>query len=162
MLRWIAGLIIRLAVWRGEYHRGHIRHAKDGSLYMGRYTLFETKWLSARVHNIATPDLDRHFHDHPWNFVSLVLRGGYVERRPAQISPCFIPGTGEEYGRDTFRGAGSISYRRACDRHRITEVEKDTWTLVIYGPKIQWWGFYAPEGKVYYRNYGTTHQVKAA
>jgi hypothetical protein len=32
-------------------------------------------------------------------------------------------------------------------------VYPDTWTLMIYGPIRQWWGFFTPRGKVYWRDY---------
>lgn len=44
---------------------------------------------AARLHNICTADLDREFHNHPWSFISIVLRGGYVERRPLYQEPRF-------------------------------------------------------------------------
>jgi hypothetical protein len=63
VMRWLADLIIRRAM-RTPSRKGHLFHA-DGSVYMTRWQLFETRWLSARVHYIATPDNDRHLHDHP-------------------------------------------------------------------------------------------------
>lgn len=100
----------------------HLYHA-DGSLYMARFWLWRTRWFSARIHHIATPDLDRHFHDHPWTFISLVLRGGYIEARPATIEPCFMYGAPEiERYVIRARRAGSIALRRTTDRHRVTWV----------------------------------------
>lgn len=45
---------------------------------------------AARLHNIVTPDLDREMHNHPWSFISIVLRGGYIERRPRHQEPRFF------------------------------------------------------------------------
>lgn len=137
----------------------HLYHA-DGSLYMARFWLVRTRWFSARLHHIATPDLDRHLHDHPWTFVSVVLRGGYTEARPLTVDPCFMdfPGAPEiEMSRLRFRSAGSVALRRATDRHRIVQIRPSTWTLVILGPKRQWWGFYTRQGKVHWRDYATLH-----
>lgn len=135
----------------------HLYHA-DGSLYMARFWLLRTRWFSMRLHHIATADLDRHFHDHPWSFISLVLRGGYREARPATIEPCFLDGSTEiERIIVTSRRAGSIALRRATDRHRVSGVMPETWTLVILGPKRQWWGFYTPNGKVHWRDYESHH-----
>lgn len=140
----------------------HLYHA-DGSLYMGRFWLVRTRWFSARLHHIATPDLDRHFHDHPWTFVSVVLRGGYIEVRPATIEPCFInlPGEPYEIGIPNSRPAGSIALRRATDRHRVVAVQPSTWTLVILSPKRQWWGFYTHKGKVHWKDYPSIHKSNA-
>lgn len=156
----------------------HLHHG-DGSLYMERYWLvpltygafgcYTAKWwrepsawllqtlgIAVRVHHICTADLDRSLHDHPWDWVSIVLRGWYLEARPSHIAPCFH-GEEEELTHITARHAGSFAFRHATDRHRITHVEPETWTLFITGPKVQWWGFYTPAGKVYYRDYESVH-----
>ena len=134
----------------------HLYHA-DGSLYMARYWLRPGRggtW-AARVHHIATPDEDRHLHDHPWDFVSIVLRGGYKEIRPLGVEPGFDGDEERTYLVD--RRPGSVAVRRSTDRHRIVSVLPDTWTLFITGPKRQWWGFYTEFGKVHWRDYESVH-----
>lgn len=156
----------------------HLQHG-DGSEYMARWWLVPYRHLHAlawwrnplgwllqqfdiavRVHHIATADLDRALHDHPWDFISVVLRGGYLEARPRNISPCF-EGHGTEDSFYTERCTGSIGYRRATDRHRIISVKPNTYTLFITFKKVQWWGFYTPMGKVYYRDYASVHNKDA-
>jgi hypothetical protein len=127
---------------------------------MGRWKVFETRWLSCRLHELATEDIDRHFHDHPWPFVSIVLTGGYIEARPDSIEPDFTR-EGVEIESLTFRRAGNVALRRATDRHQITNVQFDTFTLFIYGQKQQWWGFYTPAGKVYWKDYPSCHAALA-
>lgn len=123
----------------------------DGTPYMGRFWLFRTGLVSARVHRIYTRDHDLHLHDHPFSFVGLVLRGGYLESRPVTAEPCF---SGDrERTEETFRLAGSWAYRRATDRHRIASVLPDTWTLIFMGPRVHWWGFFTPAGKVHWQQY---------
>lgn len=159
--RWLADWIIRRAR-RSIYRGGHLYHA-DGSLYMGRWSVLDrgSDGFGIRVHHIATPDLDRHFHDHPWHFLSIVLKGGYGEARPESVDPCFFelePPLGEvERSLERWRGPGSIAFRRATDRHRIFTVKPDTYSLFITWPKCQWWGFYTPEGKVWWRDYPSCH-----
>ena len=153
--RWLADRIIARAK-RKTYRKGHIYHA-DGSLYMGRYSLFETRWLSARVHHLVSADYDRHMHDHPWSFVSLLLRGSYIERRPVNVDP-FWNEDGTEPSWFSVRNAGSLAFRRATDRHLISNVMPDTWSLFVYGPVRQWWGFFTPRGKVFWRDYPTCHE----
>jgi len=150
MLSRLVNFLIKMALER-PYRKGHIYHT-DGSLYMGRYALFETKYLSARVHHIATEDKDVVMHDHPWWFVSIVLRGAYTEQRPTNIDPCFY-GASKEDSHTTVRFSGSMSFRRPTDRHLIDSVEVDTWTLFIYGPIRQWWGFFTPKGKIYWKDF---------
>lgn len=153
----LAGAVIRQAQ-RTPYR--HLLHA-DGSLYMGRWWLFRTRWLSARVHHIASPDYDRHMHDHPFSFVSIILRGEYVENRPQKVEPCFI-GNGRDWEACTklLRTTGSVAYRRCTQRHLISWVsDGGAWTLVFMTPKRQWWGFYTPAGKVFWQDYCSVHDA---
>lgn len=163
----------------------HLYHA-DGTLYMRRYWLMprcflrdcslddsygETNWfelkpwarrlIAFRLHRICTPDFDPHMHDHPWSFLSLVLRGGYMERRPVSSEPCFVSSDEREDYYPVWRGPGSLALRRCTDRHRISNVEPQTWTLVALGPKRHWWGFFMPSGKVHWRDYPSVHSATA-
>lgn len=165
----------------------HLYHP-DGSLYMERYWLvpfvrtgpslpgcgpvslwrrplawlFQRFEIAVRVHHLATEDQDPHMHDHPWDFWSLMLRGWYIEMRPLDNTrPCFMVGEDTEEFRATMRRAGSFARRAATDRHRIYQVSDEAWTLFITFRKRQWWGFYMPHGKVYWRNYESCyHQAK--
>lgn len=49
---------------------------------MIRYKLLHTPWFGLYFHRIMRSDMGRHFHDHPWSFLSLILRGGYTEHTP--------------------------------------------------------------------------------
>lgn len=111
-----------------------------------------------RLHNIRTPDYDRHLHDHPWSFVSIVLMGGYTEIRPVGVEPAFDGDRERTYRIE--RRPGDVARRLATDRHRIVEVLPDTWTLFITGPKRQWWGFYTEIGKVHWRAYESVHNAE--
>lgn len=157
MMQAIADALIRRAR-RTPYF--HLHHA-DGSLYMERFWLRPYKddrsGIAARVHHLVTADYDRALHDHPWDFVSIVLKGGYVEARPAGVEPSFCEEDGSELCNVHTRTAGSIAFRRATDRHRIVYVAPDTWTLFITGPKRQWWGFYTPKGKVHWKDFESVH-----
>lgn len=168
MLRFLADIIIRLAQ-RNPY--SPIVHS-DGTLYMGRWWLMPRwalepdpespdalkvkPWLpfSIRVHHIATADYDRHFHDHPFSFVSIILRGWYIESRPRTLDPCFVTNRDFEASQVTSRMAGSVAYRRCTDRHLIKDVPVGgAWTLVFLTRRLQWWGFYTPAGKVHWKDY---------
>lgn len=149
--RWLADLL-------PVTEQGHLLHADD-SLYMGRWEFFRTRLFWPRLHLIATPDLDRHLHDHPADFFSLVLHGGYVEDRPQTVDPCFDD-NGVERTVTVVRGPGSFAFRRATDRHKIRIVAPNTFTLFIFsGGKRQWWGFYTPAGKVFWKDYPSCHEA---
>lgn len=140
---------------------GHLHHA-DGSLYMGRYVLFESRWLSARIHHIASADLDRDMHDHPWDFVSILLSGGYLEQQPLMFHRPEFTEDHTEVRRGRWRAAPSIARRRATDRHLISFVQPNTWSLFIYGPSRQWWGFYTRTGKIHWKDYCSVHEATKA
>jgi hypothetical protein len=82
---------------------------------------------SLRIHHWLGPDDDRAFHDHPWPFTTLVLRGGYTDFSPA----------GAEHLR-----AGSIRYRAAVYQHTVVPDAGGAWTVLITGPPMRSWGFW--------------------
>lgn len=88
---------------------------------------FETKRWSIRLHHWFGPDDDRAFHDHPWWFVTLVLRGGYADKSPA----------GTEHLK-----AGAVRYRPALHRHTVVPDPGGCWTVIVTGPKVRRWGFW--------------------
>jgi hypothetical protein len=51
-------------------------HIGPGGSYMRRY-IFRTPWFTLRLHHILRSDDDRHLHDHPFDFTSFLLTGGY-------------------------------------------------------------------------------------
>lgn len=114
--------------------------------------------VSVRVHHILSSDKGRDFHDHPWPFVTIILKGGYFEYRPVYDRSGLYKGAGVQW-----HGAGSILYRPAKAWHRLTlrndffgwgEGDDSTWTLFIMGPYQQKWGFLTkPDAKQYYREY---------
>lgn len=87
----------------------------------------ETKWFSVRVHHWISNDDDRAFHDHPWDFITFVLRGGYRDSSPQ----------GDQHLR-----APAIQYRSAEHQHTVFPDKGGAWTLVFTGPKVRPWGFW--------------------
>ena len=142
-------LLMRFALWlAGHGEPDHIVELGDDGVrgyYMKRYWLLRTPWFSMRVHNICRADRDRHLHDHPWAFVSVILAGGYLEARPKTTTPAFSL-VGRETVISSSHYAGDIVFRRAADRHKIVDVLANTWTLVFLGPVTKPWGFYTPDG----------------
>jgi hypothetical protein len=97
-------------------------------------------WFNVYLHKFCRDDDDRAMHDHPWWFISIMLRGGYIEHRSG------LP--------TAIRKAPSIAFRRATAQHRIELFRDDDgkaapcWTLVITGRKKRTWGFWCPKGFV--------------
>jgi hypothetical protein len=120
------------------------------------YIIPRNRWLNIYLHKFMRDDDDRALHDHPWWFVSVMLWGRYLETRDQVIDgDVFVM----ERRRDDVRRCGSIAFRRATDRHRVT-LAKDIdgkpipcWTLVLTGPKVREWGFWCPKGFVVWTDF---------
>lgn len=135
------------------FERYDIPDAMGRGTYLTRWRIVQTPWFGIYVHRINVYDGDRHLHDHPWSFVSVVLRGGYVEAR--QIDPT----SKSPFLRFAKRGFLSFAFRRAETLHRITALlRRPTWTLVLVGRRRREWGFQTSDGwkdwRTYYRMHG--------
>lgn len=121
----------------------------DGSLYLRRYFLLKTDRLKIYIHNIERSDDDRGLHCHPWNFVSIILKGRYWEVTPDSIEP--LPGETAPRGAK-YWGRFSVIKHKAEDAHRLI-LHDPVWTLVFLGKKRREWGFYTPKGWVHWKDY---------
>lgn len=108
--------------------------------------------IAVRVHEILRSDTGRDPHDHPWPYVTVVLRGGYIEH------------TYDERGEwidEKWHGPGSILFRRAKSLHMLEllkhdfdgTIEEPATTLFITGRYAQGWGFMTKAGKVPHKEY---------
>lgn len=122
---------------------------RDGVRYMTRLYILNTPWFGLKLHWFWGPDPDEACHDHPWWFLSLLLRGWYVEERMTLEHPYLGMMPDERhmmtvhqqwYQRRSW--LGSIAFRRAKDIHNIIRVAPGTVTLVLNGPKERSWGFW--------------------
>ncbi|TAL65727.1 MAG: hypothetical protein EPN79_11135 [Burkholderiaceae bacterium] len=137
----------------------------DGSIYMERDWLMP-RWMlrrdedgdlrprdwvpfGARIQHICRPDMDRHKHDHPCNYRTIVLRNYYVEQM--------------QDGTRHRRKAGDTA-RAACTHwHTIETVGAGgVWTLFITGRKKQEWGFNVDGKKVHWKEYTKAGEVLPA
>lgn len=89
---------------------------------------------SIRLHHWLRSDDARAAHDHPSDFVTVVLAGRYADIRERD------DGT---VATDELR-AGSVRYRRAEHRHRVVVPPTGCWTLLWFSPPRRNWGFYVP------------------
>lgn len=123
--------------------------------YMHRW-IFLTPWGSLRLHHILRSDADRHLHDHPFDFTSFLLSGGYIEVTPWQ------PPEGAPLARQQrYFPRFSIVRKRAEETHALV-LTRPLWTFVITGPKRRRWGFHTEKGWIYYRNYSAAFPEHAA
>jgi hypothetical protein len=98
----------------------------DGQPYLERFFLLGSARSqgSARYHHILSSD-PQDMHDHPWDFITTILSGSYVET--TTDSEC-------EYG------PGSVLVRRAEHLHRLT-ISSPVWTMVVTSPARRSWGY---------------------
>lgn len=110
--------------------------------YLWRLRIIQTPWFGVYLHKLCTPDPRDTLHNHPWNFFSIILRGGYKEYIQCNCD---------------FEHCDYYAVRRHVTRfnykplknsfHWIAELDKDpTWTLVFVGRRRRVWGYLDREG----------------
>lgn len=113
---------------------------RTGADYMHRYYLLckNRKWFPFNItlHKIIRSD-DPIFHDHPWPYLTIILKGGYWEHVPVYGD------NGEIFGElAKWRGPGSIIKRRAGELHWLElDAGKPATTLFFMGRQQREWGF---------------------
>ncbi len=148
-MNWIDRILMRLSV------PFIIIDSEENGPYMVRYKIFRCPWFKIFVHHILRSDEDPELHDHPWNFVSLVLWSGYLEVLPARKM-------GDPLPVRRIR-AGNVVRHRADDAHRLI-LNRPAWTFVIVTGKKRHWGFWTEDGwlpyeKFFDRKYGVGNWV---
>lgn len=119
-----------------KLYKKKVIRRNDNVDYLIRYSLLNCKFFSIKIHNILVSDYDC-AHNHPWAFITLLLRGGYVE---------YTPEGSKVYG------AGSLLYRPATYIHKL-EIHQPVWSFVITFKKTQPWGFFTSKGWVEWFKY---------
>lgn len=115
----------RWRLWKFEFRSDLIAHD-----YMRRWCLL-TPWFMIRVHHILRSDSREHLHDHPMDFISVILWGGYTEHTP--------------HGQQKFT-PGDVVVKKAEDLHALELLRSSAWTLVFAGPVWRDWGFQTEDG----------------
>lgn len=108
--------------WREPLGHQHCPYA--------RRTILNLWLFSIRLHEWYRSDDKRHFHDHPWHFATIVLRGSYVD-----VS---------ESGRDALT-RWSVRFRKATHAHYVEVPVSGCVTLLVTTYKIREWGFWVKE-----------------
>ena len=142
-------LLFKALIWIG-LHWKHFDIVKtvegEEVLYLRRWFIWRCRWFNIFLHYIPQPDSDRDPHDHPWDFRSLLLRGGYDEDVYMRIPPKHVNVT-------NYRRAPALGKREAETIHQITRVLPGTFTLLLTGPYRRQWGFLTDEGWVHWKKY---------
>lgn len=115
--------------------------------YLRRWWLIpRNRWMNVYLHQFLRDDDDRALHDHPWPWISIVLRGEYIEHTIASGG----------IRKERRYGAGSIRMRLPWHAHRLAlpPGQHETWTLFITGPRVRKWGFHHPaRGWVHWKDW---------
>lgn len=91
-----------------------------------RYQLWRTRWFNVYLHQLTAPAWHPECHDHPWGFVAVLLKSGYLE---------------DFQGSKTRRRVGSVLLRRATDSHNVITPYGESWSLILTTKKSRDWGF---------------------
>src|SRR5665213_1215401 len=104
--------------------------------------------ISVRVHEILRSDIGNDSHDHPFNYLTIILRGGYFEQ--------VFDDDGELISQH-WHGPGSVLWRPKKTWHRLDVPEgTSTWTLFITDKKENGvWGYNVAGKKVNHRDHDT-------
>lgn len=123
--------------------------SKTGVVHFRRWAILEKPRLRIYLHQILEKDQDAHEHDHPWNFCSIILKGGYTE---------------SSMGKMTRTTPGKILFKSHCIPHKIAELHSPTWTLVIAWGERKEWGYSTNSGwidNISYRKMKNEGSLKA-
>lgn len=107
-----------------QYH--NVDHFRCNDLR--RWKLQVGSLFSIRLHHWVAGDPPDYQHAHPWNFLTLVLTGGYTD-------------VGHGRSPDVVR-APAIRYRNRYWRHSVIHTKPHTWSVVITGPAVDAWRFW--------------------
>lgn len=115
--------------------------------------------FSVRLHHWLRSDDKRFFHDHPWVFLSIIIKGGYTDVSSVGWYRGNVPITmqakygylvhkdGEILEKDEVT-AGAIRFRGANHSHYVEVPKGGCWSLLLCGPPVRKWGFWI-KGKFY-------------
>lgn len=120
------------AVWE----RFEIPNYDKPGNYLTRWRLIQTPFVSLYIHRLDSPDPRPTLHDHPWSFLSIIIRGGYTERR-------LNPRTMHVHEARRVRRFNQV---RPHDAHAIIRLHRvPTWSVLLVGRRVREWGYLEPE-----------------
>lgn len=107
--------------------------------YLYRWHVLKTRWFKMYLHHFVGDDWSLDLHDHPKRFISIGLKGSYIETTPYPDGfPLCMHTT-------TYKAPWFRSFP-AEHIHRLEVPSKSCWTLVIVLQATRDWGFWH-EGK---------------
>lgn len=107
--------------------------------YLTRYFIIRSRLFSIYIHHFHKSDEGYFLHDHPSDFITIILKGGYYEWMKQG-------GFFKEWPH--LRLPGDIIFRKAEILHRVELYKNECWTLVFLFRRRRNWGFYTDKGWV--------------
>lgn len=130
----------------GEERKPDIIIAPDGHPYLYRWYLKPRSYDVGNLylHIQVADDPERPMHDHPWDNMSVILAGGYIESlalRDVQGRVC------PDLIRNVERKQGDTIFRAADDAHHLRLKPGELYSMSQFatGPKVREWGFHTPD-----------------
>lgn len=109
---------------------------KRGERIFTRFALFYSTYFAIYIHKLYASDSDPYPHNHPWNYISFVLQGGYREHKVK------LKADGTRISKVVKRKRFSLAYSGRKAYHRILRLFKTpTVTLFITWGKHQEWHY---------------------
>ncbi len=122
--------------WALGHHQFDLMRIVDRVTYLRRWWLVKTPAGGIALHKMTAPDARPELHDHPFPFISIVLAGGYIERR---LDPTMMHV-------DEHHVVRRINIVRRHDAHSIRALLGPVcWTLLLVGRHRRTWGFWEPD-----------------
>lgn len=88
--------------------------------FLLRYTILKINKLHVRLHRIISADGTPYLHNHPFNYISIILKGGYTEQLLVN-----------DQVKEIHHTKGSFIFRHHQTYHRIKSVDEGCKTLFI-------------------------------
>lgn len=109
--------------------------SKEGVLHFRRWRILWTPWFTINFHGIYHHDEDEHLHSHPWNFISMVLKGSYTERLESGAKLRY-PGNVEKRTKDVFHKILTLHSKAVYTLNVMWGAEEGSWGYKVDGKYI--------------------------
>ncbi len=110
--------------------------SKEGVLHFKRWRILYTPWFSINLHGIYKADEDKHLHNHPWNFIGIILRGCYTERLEGVPAKIRFPGNIQKRTKKVFHKINTLHSKAVYTLNFMWGTEEGDWGYKVDGKYI--------------------------
>lgn len=138
-----------MKIWAAELMASREPDFIIGDNYLRRWWVVpRNRQCNVYLHETLHSDEDRALHDHPWDNISFLIEGSYIEITPEG---------------EFLRRAGETISRQATAAHRLVIPDGGrAVSLFTTGPIVRDWGFHCPQGWRHWKEFtkpGTPGQI---